>query len=75
MRIELTDGETLDLTDNEARDLYQALLERARQHGAIPAAGKLRNAVAWSSATGTKVALNRSETAAVIAVRSGEPNA
>ena len=75
MRIELTDGETLDLTDNEARDLYQALLERARQYGAISAAGKLRTAVAWSSASGAKVALNRSETAAVIAVRSGEPNA
>ena len=75
MRIELTDGETLDLTDGEARDLYQALLERARQYGAISAASKLRNAVAWSSATGTKVALNRNETAAVNAVRRGEPNA
>jgi hypothetical protein len=69
MRIELSDGETLEVSDGEARDLYEALWERVRQRGATSAAGKLRYALTWSSAAGTKVALDRNETAAVMAVR------
>jgi hypothetical protein len=69
MRIELTDGETLELSDREARTLYETLLERARQRGAISAARKLRPALAWSSAAGTTVALDQFETEAVHAIR------
>jgi hypothetical protein len=69
MRIELSDGEMLELADHEARTLYETLLERARQRGAISAANKLRPALAWSSGPGTKVALDRIETAAVQMVR------
>lgn len=69
MRIELSDGEMLELADHEARTLYETLLERARARGAISAAAKLRPALAWSSGPGTKVALDRSETAAVQMVR------
>ncbi|MGZ4419356.1 MAG: hypothetical protein ACXVRV_14445 [Gaiellaceae bacterium] len=69
MRIELSDGEVLDLSDHEARTLYETLLERARQRGAISAAGKLRPALAWSSGAGTKVALDQFETGAVQSVR------
>jgi hypothetical protein len=69
MRIELSDGEMLELSDHEARTLYETLLERARQRGAISAAGKLRPALAWSSGAGTKVALDRFETEALQAVR------
>jgi hypothetical protein len=69
MRIELSDGAMFDLSDQEARTLYETLLERARQRGAISAAGKLRPALAWSSGPGTKVALDQFETAAVQAVR------
>jgi hypothetical protein len=69
MRIELSDGEVLDLSDHEARTLYETLLERARQRGAISAAGKLRPALAWSSGAGTKVALDQFETRAVQAIR------
>jgi len=69
MRIELSDGEMLEMSDHEAQTLYVDLLERARQRGAISAAGKLRPALAWSSAAGTKVALDRFETEAVQAVR------
>lgn len=69
MRIELSDGEMLELSDAEARTLYETLLERARQRGAIAAAGKLRPALAWSSGAGTKVALDDFETAAVHSVR------
>ena len=32
MRIELSDGGMLELSDGEARTLYEALLERARTH-------------------------------------------
>jgi hypothetical protein len=71
MRIELSDGEMLELSDHEARTLYETLLERARQRGAISAAGKLRPALAWSSETGVKVALDGFETEAVQAVRAG----
>ncbi len=69
MRIELSDGEMLELSDHEAQTLYETLLERARQRGAISAAGKLRPALAWSSGAGTKVALDQLETAAVQTVR------
>ena len=69
MRLELSDGEMLELSDPEAQTLYQALLERARQRGASSAARKLRPALSWSSGAGTKVALDQFETAAVQAVR------
>ena len=69
MRIELSDGELFELSDHEAWTLYETLLERARQRGAISAAGKLRPALTWSSGVGTKVALDQFETAAVQAVR------
>ena len=69
MRIELSDGEMLELSDHEARMLYETLLERARERGAISAAGKLRPALAWSSGAGTRVALDGFETEAVQAVR------
>jgi hypothetical protein len=69
MRIELNDGEMLELADYEARLLYETLLERARARGALSAAAKLRPALAWSSGAGTKVALDQFETAAVQAVR------
>ena len=69
MRIELTDGEMLELSDREARTLYETLLQRARQRGAISAANKLRPALAWSSSAGTKVALDQFETEAVQAVQ------
>ena len=71
MRIELGDGEMLELSDSEARSLYEALLQRARQRGAISAARKLRPALAWSGA-GTTVALDQFETAAVQAVHEDE---
>jgi hypothetical protein len=69
MRIELTDGETFELSDREARTLYETLLERARQRGAISAARKLRPVLDWSSGAGTKVALDQFETEAVNAIR------
>jgi hypothetical protein len=69
MRIELSDGEMLELSDQDARTLYEALLERARQRGAISAARKLRPALVWSSGTGTKVILDQFETAAVQSFR------
>ena len=73
MRIELTDGEMLELSDREAQTLYETLLERARQRGASSAAGKLRPALAWSSEAGTTVAFDQFETAAVLqAVREDE---
>lgn len=72
MRIELIDGELLELSDQEARTLYATLLERARQRGATSAAGKLRPALAWSSGSGTKVALDQFETTAVRAVQGEE---
>jgi hypothetical protein len=68
MRIELNHGETLEISDHEAQTLYEELLGRVRQRGAISAAGKLRPALAWSGA-GTKVAFDRFETEAVQAVR------
>ena len=72
MQIELGDGELLELSDGEARTLYEALLQRARQRGAISAARKLRPAIAWSGGAATKVALDEFETAAVQAVHGQE---
>jgi hypothetical protein len=72
MRIELDDGEMLELSDSEARTLYEALLQRTRQRGAISAARKLRPALAWSGGAGTKVALDQFEIAAVQAVHEDE---
>ena len=72
MRIELSDGEMLELSDGEARTLHEALLARARQRGASSAARKLRPALAWSSGVGTKVALDQLETSAVRAVHEEE---
>ena len=72
MRIELGDGEMLELSDSEARTLYEALLQRARQRGALSAARKLRPALAWSGGAGTKVALDQFETAAVQAIHEDE---
>jgi hypothetical protein len=72
MRIELSDGEMFELSDLEARTLYQTLLERARQRGARSAALKLRPALAWSGA-GTKVAFDRFETEAVQTIHGDWP--
>jgi hypothetical protein len=69
MRLELSDGEMLELSDPEVRTLYETLLERARQRGAISAARKLGPALAWSSGAGTRVAFDQFETEAVQAVR------
>jgi hypothetical protein len=69
MRLELSDGEMLELSDHEARMLYETLLERARRRGAISAARKLAPALAWSSGAGTRVAFDQFETQAVQAVR------
>jgi hypothetical protein len=74
MRIELNDGESLELSDPEARTLYATLLARARQRGAVSAAGKLRPALAWPGATGTTVALDQFETEAVQAIRADTPH-
>lgn len=68
MRLELNDGEMLELSDGEARTLYDTLLERARQRGASSAARKLRPALAWSGGAGTKIALDQFETEAVQAI-------
>jgi hypothetical protein len=73
MRLELSDGEMLELADHEARTLYETLLARVRQRGAISAAGKLHSALAWSAGAGTKVAFDPFETEAVQAVREGNP--
>ena len=70
MRLELSDGEMVELSDHEAWTLYETLLERARRRGASSAARKLRPALVWSSGDGTTVALDRFETEAVQAVRS-----
>jgi hypothetical protein len=72
MRIELADGETLELGEREAEELYEVLLEQARQFGASSAAGKLRRALTWSSGHETRVALTRGETAAVLAARNDD---
>jgi hypothetical protein len=72
MRLELSDGEILELSEHDAMTLYETLLGRARQGGAASAAGKLRSALAWSSGAETKIALSRFETAAVQSVREGE---
>jgi len=72
MRIELSDGEVLELSANEARTLYEKLVDRVRPQGAISAAKKLHAALAWSSETGTKVFLDRIESAAVQAAREDE---
>jgi hypothetical protein len=72
MRIEMSDGEMLELSEPEAETLYGALLERARQFGAASAARKLRPALSWSGGAGTKVSFNRSESDAVRAVREND---
>jgi len=72
MRIELADGEMLELSEGEARTLYETLLERVRQRGAISAARKLRPALAWSGGAGTKVAFDQFESAAVQAIQEDE---
>jgi hypothetical protein len=73
VRLELSDGGILELSDHEAQTLYETLLERARKRGATSAAGKLRAALAWPSEAGTKVAFDQFETAAVLqAVREDE---
>jgi len=69
MRIELSDGETFALSDHEAWSLYETLLERVRQRGAISAAKKLRPALAWASSVETRVAFDQFETAAVQSAR------
>ena len=69
MRIELNDGETFELSDQEGWNLYETLLERARYRGASSAARKLRPALSWSSGPGTTVALDQFETGAVKAIR------
>jgi hypothetical protein len=75
MRIQLADGEVFELSDHEAWTLYETLLERTRQRGAVAAAGKLRPALMWSSGADTKVALNQFETAAVQSVREDKQGA
>lgn len=72
MRIELSDGEVVELSDDEARTLYETLLDRVRQRGASSAARKLHPALRWPGGEGTKVALDRIETAAVQAAREGK---
>jgi hypothetical protein len=72
MRLELSDGEMLELSDDDVRSLYDTLLARARQRGASSAATKLRHALAWPSEAGTTVALDRFETAVVQTVREHE---
>jgi len=69
MRIELSDGEMLEIPDREVRTLYETLLERVRERGAVSAASKLRPALNWSSGAGTKVALDQFESEAVNAIR------
>ena len=69
MRLELSDGETFELSEHEAWALYETLLERVRQRGAISAARKLRPALAWSSGAETSVAFDQFETEAVQTVR------
>ncbi|HZT85455.1 MAG TPA: hypothetical protein VE984_08565 [Gaiellaceae bacterium] len=64
MQIELSHGETVEISNGEARVLYGALLERVRQRGAPSAAVKLRSALTWPGET-TKVTLDRFETEAV----------
>lgn len=66
MRLELNDGELLDLAENEARTLYETLLERARQRGARSAASKLRPVLAWPSEIGTTIVFDQFETKAVL---------
>jgi hypothetical protein len=72
MRIELSDGNVLELRDDEAQSLYETLLERTRRRGATSAARKLRPALAWSSGARTTVALDQFETEAVQALRADQ---
>jgi hypothetical protein len=72
MRIQLSDGEVFELSEDEAQDLYDALWQRAREHGAVSAATKLRNALTWPGGTATRVALDALETMAVTAAREDE---
>lgn len=60
-----------ELSDHEGWKLYETLLERAKYRGATSAARKLRPALSWSSETGTTVALDLFETAAVKEIREG----
>jgi hypothetical protein len=69
MRLELSDGEMVELSNQEVGTLYETLLERVHQRGAIAAARKLRPALAWPSEAGTTIAFDRFETQAVRAVR------
>jgi hypothetical protein len=69
MRLELSDGDMFELSENEVWALYETLLERARQPGAISAARQLRPALSWSSGVETRVAFDQFETEAVQAVR------
>jgi hypothetical protein len=71
MRLELARGQTLQLSEDETRGLYDALWERVRQRGAASAAIKLRTALTWPGETETTVAFDLNETAAVISVREG----
>ena len=71
MRLELAGGQTLQLSEDETRSLYEALRERARQRGAVSAATKLRTALTWPGEAETTVAFDLNETAAVISVCEG----
>jgi hypothetical protein len=69
LRIELNDGELLELSDPEVQTLYETLLEEAPRRGAMSAVHKLRPALAWCAGAGTRVALDQFETDAVQAIR------
>jgi hypothetical protein len=71
MRIELSDGEVVELSEHEGWKLYAKLLEQARSRGATSAARKLRPALSWPSGAGTKVDFDLFETEAVRAIREG----
>jgi hypothetical protein len=71
LRIELSDGNLLDLSVEETEDLYSALWQLTRQRGAARAALKLRQVLTWPGSAGVRVAFDLNETAAVIAVRTG----
>jgi hypothetical protein len=68
MRLELGDGEMLELPDYEARALYETLLARAPTWG-DRCCTQARSRLAWSSGARTKIAFDHFETEAVQAVR------
>lgn len=72
MWIQLSDGDTFDLSEDEALDLYEALWQRSLERGAVSAAAKLRYALIWPGGTAMKVALDTFETVAVTAARDDE---